>query len=70
MKRTLAGRMAWMGMVLMNAAVAAAQVPAPSPPTPSKPDEPPVIMTLIVIAVIAGLVLFASLMPAKRGHQD
>lgn len=50
------------------------QVPAgptaPTPPTPSKPDEPPAITTFAVLAVLVGLVLFASLLPVKRGHQD
>lgn len=54
-------------------ALAQGQTPgatAPVPPAPSKPDNPPAVMMFLTMVVIAGLVLFAALMPSKRGHQD
>gem|GEM_PF-4316697 len=63
----------WVGGMALTAAIAVAQqAPSglPATPTPAKPDTPPTLMTLLVVFLIAGLTLFASLMPAKRGHQD
>lgn len=40
-------------------------------PTPGKTDEnAPGIMNLLLIAVLAGVVIVASCLPSKRGHQD
>lgn len=40
------------------------------PPTASDLAAPPTVMTLIVTALLVGLVLLAALLPVKRGHQD
>lgn len=63
----------WVGGLALTAGIAIAQqAPSglPATPTPAKPDTPPTLMTLLVVFLIAALTLFASLMPAKRGHQD
>jgi hypothetical protein len=54
---------------------AAAQTPPPAaeplrPPTPGRPDKPPSAWNYMALVVIGGLVLGASLIPSKRGHQD
>jgi hypothetical protein len=45
--------------------------PAPlAPPTPGRPDKPPAAWNYITMILIAGMVIGASLIPSKRGHQD
>jgi len=41
-----------------------------SPPTPGRVDDPPVVMNILVLLLVAGLMVGAFLIPAKRGHQD
>jgi len=41
-----------------------------APPRPQEAAKPPVISNTILAAALGGLVLFAGLFPAKRGHQD
>jgi hypothetical protein len=42
----------------------------PAPPTLGKPDEPPTVMSFLVMVLIIGAVMGANLIPSKRGHQD
>jgi hypothetical protein len=56
-----------------GSALAQAQANAPlqlSPPTPGRVDDPPVIMNILVLLLVAALIVGAFLIPAKRGHQD
>lgn len=41
-----------------------------APPTPGAPDEPPAVMNVLMGLAILALVLFATMLPAKRSHQD
>jgi hypothetical protein len=41
-----------------------------NPPVPGKPDDPPFIMNVLALILIVGLIVGASLIPAKRSHQD
>jgi len=43
---------------------------APTPPTPSKADEPPAIMSFLLLAVLVGAIVGANLIATKRSHQD
>jgi hypothetical protein len=40
------------------------------PPTPPKADKPPAIMNMLILVVIAALIIGATFMPTRRGHQD
>jgi hypothetical protein len=42
----------------------------PAPPTLGKPDEPPTVMSFLVMVLIIAAVMGANLIPSKRGHQD
>lgn len=42
----------------------------PAPPTPDKPDDPPVVLNYLTMLIILAVVIGASLIPSKRGHQD
>ena len=47
-----------------------AQVDAVVPPKASGEPEPPVLRTWLAVVIAGGAVVAASLIPAKRGHQD
>jgi hypothetical protein len=40
------------------------------PPTPGKADQPPMLMIVLLSIVLIALVIGATLMPSRRGHQD
>ncbi len=74
MKKTLF-RVACMAALSVPVCLAAAQqAPAPptrpTPPTPGKADDPPAIMSFLLLAVLAGAVVGANLIATKRSHQD
>lgn len=41
-----------------------------APPRPQEAAKAPVISNTLLAAALCGLVVFAGLFPAKRGHQD
>ncbi len=43
---------------------------APSPPTPVKPDEPPAVLSFLIMIGLIAATVFANAIPTKRGHQD
>ena len=47
-------------------------VPAgpPQPPTPVKPDDPPAILSFLLMILLVAATVFANAIPTKRGHQD
>lgn len=75
MKRTrgLIGVAGWAGL-LLTVATAQAQPSKPEvqikPPVPSKVESPPIVWTSLMVLVVAGAMIGATMMPAKRGHQD
>jgi len=42
----------------------------PSPPRPNKADDPSVLIQYLLAVVIGAGVVFAGVIPSKRGHQD
>jgi hypothetical protein len=42
----------------------------PSPPRPNKADDPSVLIQYLLAVVIGAAVVFAGVIPSKRGHQD
>lgn len=40
------------------------------PPNPGQIKGPVSVLVLILLAILAGLLIFAATMPSKRGHQD
>ena len=74
LRRILCGWAPMIGVVVVLAIFAlpaiAQQRQTVSPPTPGKPDDPPYVMNILTMIVIAGLILGAAFMPSKRGHQD
>jgi len=42
----------------------------PSPPRPEAPGDPPVLANFMVAVLVIGLVVGATVIPSKRGHQD
>lgn len=65
------------GVLALGAVLpAAAQPQAPQQPTSLQPPrarvsgKPPIVWNILGGVVIGGLILAASLIPSKRGHQD
>lgn len=46
------------------------EVPPPSPPTPGKPDEPPAIMSFLLMLLLVAGVILVNALATKRSHQD
>ncbi|MDX2130684.1 MAG: hypothetical protein SFY69_01370 [Planctomycetota bacterium] len=72
LSRFAARSVAAVGTMLVTA-VCWAQEAAPSapvPPTPSKPDDPPAIMSFLILIATGALIIGANAMATKRGHQD
>ncbi len=40
------------------------------PPRPKPAANPPIVTSALLGALLSGVVIFAGLMPVKRGHQD
>lgn len=40
------------------------------PPTPDDLDSPNAVLTILITAALAGVLLLAAFFPSKRGHQD
>ncbi len=55
---------------LALAAGAIAQAAAGGPPVPKISDSPKTWLYYLIIAVLAGVAVAISIMPAKRGHMD
>jgi hypothetical protein len=61
------------GLTFSAGALAQNAPPPPttfSPPRAKTPDKPPLLGNIAVAALILGVVVGASLIPSKRGHQD
>lgn len=69
----IAARSAGALILLASPLLALAQPEAPGapvPPTPAKPDDPPAIMSFLIMLAIAALIVGANAVATKRGHQD
>lgn len=65
------GAFAGLAMTATHALAQAAKAAEPlRPPTPGKADEPPMLMIVLLSIVLVALVIGATLIPSRRGHQD
>lgn len=64
------GRWAAVAAAMILSAGALAQQTGPRPPTPKRADAAAPLPSIGVALLLLGLVMTASLMPSKRGHQD
>lgn len=67
--RELAGAVVF-GATLLGGTLAAQEGGAPRPPTTNEEDTSPQILNYVLLAVLVGAVVGASVLPSKRGHQD
>lgn len=51
-------------------AAGASQPQQVTPPRPQQPNKPPVIKNFLVAGVVVIAIVAATVIPAKRGHQD
>ncbi len=65
----LCGAIAAMAALVLAAAPALAQTEL-SPPKPGRVDNPPVVMSILVLLIMVAMLVGAFVIPSKRGHQD
>jgi hypothetical protein len=76
LRSTLAAAVLAGSLTLALPADASAQAAAPAqgealrPPRPTQPNKPPVIRNFLVAGVVVLSIVAATVIPAKRGHQD
>lgn len=62
--------MLWVPSAAFGQAAAPSQTQSVKPPAPQQPSKPPVLSNLLIASVVVVSIVAATVIPAKRGHQD